>query len=112
MVFRATLACVVASAAFGLFSDTTQAQTQRPNVLLIITDDLGYADLGAYGAKDIPTPNIDQLIRSGVQFTDAYVTGVYCSPTRAGLMTGATRSALATSFSPKGSARGAWNGDR
>jgi len=102
MVFRAALACVVASAAFGLFRDTTQAQTQRPNILLIVTDDLGYADLCAYGGKDIPTPNIDQLIRSGVQFTDAYVTGVYCSPTRAGLMTGRYPQRFGYEFQPEG----------
>jgi arylsulfatase A-like enzyme len=56
--------------------------------VLIVADDLGYADIGVHGSKDIPTPNIDALAGRGVRFTDGYVTGPHCSPTRAGLMTG------------------------
>ena len=67
---------------------TAQTSAVRPNVVLIITDDMGYADLGVYGAKDIRTPNIDLLAREGVRFTDFYANGTTCSPTRAGLMTG------------------------
>ena len=59
-----------------------------PNVVLIITDDMGWADLGIYGARDVRTPNIDALARAGVRFTDFYSNGVLCTPTRAGLMTG------------------------
>ncbi|MEO8573543.1 MAG: sulfatase [Pyrinomonadaceae bacterium] len=66
----------------------SQAQTKRPNILIIVADDIGYGDIGPYGSKDIPTPNLDALARDGVRFTDAYVSGPYCSPTRAGLMTG------------------------
>ena len=64
------------------------AQEAAPNVVLIITDDLGYADLGAYGATDLNTPSIDAIGAAGVRFTDFYSNGVLCSPTRAGLMTG------------------------
>ena len=65
------------------------AQTQRaPNIVVIVSDDMGYADFGMHGSRDIRTPNIDALAREGVRFTDAYVSGPYCSPTRAGLMTG------------------------
>ncbi|MGH7677691.1 MAG: sulfatase [Gemmatimonadaceae bacterium] len=64
------------------------AAQARPNIVVIVADDMGYADIGPYGVKDIPTPNLDALAASGVRFTDAYVTGPYCSPTRAGLMTG------------------------
>lgn len=60
----------------------------RPNVVLIITDDLGYGDLGFQGCKDIPTPNLDALAAGGVRFSQAYVTGPLCGPTRAGLITG------------------------
>jgi arylsulfatase A-like enzyme len=60
----------------------------RPNILLIVTDDMGYGDLGLHGSRDIPTPNIDALMKSGTRFTDGYVSGPFCSPTRAGLMTG------------------------
>jgi arylsulfatase A-like enzyme len=56
--------------------------------VLIITDDLGYADVGVYGAKDLRTPNIDRLAREGVRFTDFYANATTCSPTRAGLITG------------------------
>jgi arylsulfatase A-like enzyme len=64
------------------------AQAERPNIVIIVADDLGYADIGVHGAKDIPTPAIDSIARNGIRFTDAYVSGPYCSPTRAGLMTG------------------------
>jgi arylsulfatase A-like enzyme len=67
---------------------TVEAQTDRPNVVIIVADDMGYADIGVHGCKDIPTPAIDSIARNGVRFTDAYVTGPYCSPTRAGLLTG------------------------
>jgi arylsulfatase A-like enzyme len=60
----------------------------KPNILIIVGDDMGYADVGFHGCKDIPTPNLDELAGSGVRFTNAYVTGPYCSPTRAGLLTG------------------------
>lgn len=64
------------------------AQGRRPNIVMIVADDMGYADIGVHGSKDIPTPNIDALARAGIRFTDAYVTGPHCSPTRAGLLTG------------------------
>src|SRR5687767_13861596 len=60
----------------------------RPNVVLIVTDDLGYADLGSYGAPDVKTPNIDRLAREGVRLTDFYANGATCTPTRTGLISG------------------------
>lgn len=63
-------------------------QPGRPNVVLIITDDMGWADLGSYGAADVRTPNLDKLARDGVRFTDFYANAVLCTPTRAGLITG------------------------
>jgi len=47
---------------------------QKPNLLLILTDDMGYGDLGCYGGKDIPTPNLDRLAAQGTRFTSAYAT--------------------------------------
>jgi arylsulfatase A-like enzyme len=61
----------------------------RPNFIVIFTDDQGYADLGAYGLRDdVKTPNLDRLAREGVLFTDGYITAPQCSPSRAGLLTG------------------------
>lgn len=64
------------------------AQVRKPNVLVILSDDVGWAEFGFQGGKDIPTPQIDSIARNGVRFTQGYVSGPYCSPTRAGLMTG------------------------
>jgi arylsulfatase A-like enzyme len=72
----------------------------RPNILLIVGDDMGYADVGFQGCKDIPTPNLDALATSGVRFTSGYVTGPYCSPTRAGLMTGRYQTRFGHEFNP------------
>jgi arylsulfatase A-like enzyme len=65
------------------------AQTNpRPNVVVFLSDDMGWADIGCYGAKDIRTPNIDRLARDGVKLTHCYSNGPVCTPTRCGLMTG------------------------
>lgn len=60
----------------------------RPNVLILLADDLGYADIGVNGCTDFATPNIDSIARNGVRFTSGYVSGPVCSPSRAGLITG------------------------
>lgn len=60
----------------------------RPNILVIIADDLGAADLSVYGSPEIKTPNLDKLAKSGVRFTQAYSAGAVCSPTRFALYTG------------------------
>src|SRR5262245_27021358 len=62
--------------------------SQRPNVVLIITDDVGYGDLGSYGAPDVKTAHIDSLARDGVRLTDFYANGATCSPTRTGRISG------------------------
>ncbi|QNN25247.1 sulfatase-like hydrolase/transferase [Planctomycetales bacterium ZRK34] len=61
---------------------------RKPNVIVILADDLGFADVGFHGCKDIPTPHLDRLAASGVRCTNGYVSHSFCSPTRAGLMTG------------------------
>lgn len=67
---------------------SSQAQPSRPNLIYIMTDDVGYGDLSSYGAPDLHTPVLDQMARDGVRFTNFYSNGPTCSPTRAGLMTG------------------------
>ena len=75
-------------AAFTVSGSGQTSQPQRPNVVLIMTDDAGYADLGVHGATDLRTPNIDGLARDGARFTDFYANGSSCTPTRAGLISG------------------------
>ena len=65
------------------------AQTRPPNVLFIFVDDQGYYDLSSYGADEVNTPRIDALAKDGVRFTDYYSAAPICSPSRAGLLTGA-----------------------
>ena len=59
-----------------------------PNVVIMFMDDMGYADIGPFGAKGYPTPNLDQMADEGRKFTDFYVTQAVCSASRAGLLTG------------------------
>lgn len=59
-----------------------------PNIVLIFADDLGYGDLGSFGARQIKTPNLDRMAREGVRLTNFYVTASVCTPSRAGLLTG------------------------
>jgi arylsulfatase A-like enzyme len=78
----------VAITVFPALASAQQGNNQRPNIVLIITDDVGYGDLGSYGAPDIKTPYIDSLARDGVRLTDFYANGATCSPTRTGLISG------------------------
>ena len=64
------------------------AETRPPNVVLILADDMGYADLGCFGAEKIKTPNIDRMAAEGTKFTSFYVAQAVCSASRAALMTG------------------------
>src|SRR5271170_7348220 len=76
------------------------AAERKPNIVILLADDLGYADVGFHGCKDIPTPNIDSLAKNGVRCTSGYVSGPYCSPTRAGLMTGRYQTRFGHEFNP------------
>jgi arylsulfatase A-like enzyme len=78
----------------------------KPNILIIVGDDMGYADVGFQGCKDIPTPNLDSLAASGVRFTSGYVSGPYCSPTRAGLLTGRYQTRFGHEFNPDSAGQG------
>ena len=96
---------LVVAAGYGWAED----QPSRPNVVLIVADDLGYGDLGFQGGKEIPTPRIDALAAGGVRFTSGYVSCPYCSPTRAGLMTGRYQQRFGHEFNPGNAARVAEN---
>jgi len=73
---------------FAIGSVSAGAQTTPPNIVVILADDLGYGDIGFNGCPDIPTPNIDSIAANGVLCTNGYSTHPFCSPSRAGLLTG------------------------
>jgi arylsulfatase A-like enzyme len=73
---------------------------RRPNILVIVADDLGYAELGCQGCKDVPTPHIDSLATNGIRCTQGYVSCPVCSPTRAGLLTGRYQQRFGHEFNP------------
>ncbi len=73
----------------------------RPNILLIVADDLGYNDVGFQGGRDIPTPHLDRLAAAGVRCTDGYVSYPVCSPSRAGFLTGRYQQRFGYEFNPK-----------
>jgi arylsulfatase A-like enzyme len=81
-------------------------KARKPNIVILLADDLGYADVGFHGCKDIPTPHLDALAKSGIRFTSGYVSGPYCSPTRAGLLTGRYQTRFGHEFNPGGKGHG------
>lgn len=86
---------------FSLFTSNTFASTKKPNIIFILTDDLGINDLSCYGRKDQPTPNLDRFANEGQRFTSAYCAQPICSASRAALLTGKTSARLhLTTFLP------------
>ena len=75
----------------------------KPNILIILADDLGYGELGCQGNPQIPTPHIDSIASGGVRFTQGYVTAPNCSPSRAGLCVGRFPTRFGHEFNPIGS---------
>ncbi len=73
---------------FGTILSTNGQTTEKPNVIIIFTDDQGYQDVGCFGATDIDTPNLDQMAKDGIRLTDFYAAQAVCSASRAALLTG------------------------
>ena len=108
---RRRLALLTGAAAALLGAWTTAAgqpapsgsrSARPPNVIIILADDLGYGDVGAFGGTLVPTPNIDALARSGVRYTAGYSTAAVCAPSRAGLLAGRHQSRFGFEFNPVG----------
>ncbi|HEY2843866.1 MAG TPA: sulfatase-like hydrolase/transferase, partial [Bryobacteraceae bacterium] len=74
--------------ALALSAGKSRAQTPPPNIVFILADDMGFADLSCYGRRDYTTPNIDRLASSGVKFAQAYANSAVCTATRVALITG------------------------
>ena len=87
------------------FTAHTTPSTQKPNIVIIFTDDQGYADVGCFGAKLIKTPNLDRMAGEGMKFTDFYVAAPVCTPSRAGLMTGCYPQRLSMAEMPRDDGR-------
>ena len=83
-----TILCCLAAVTPGSASAFSMERAEKPNIIIILADDLGYADVGCYGDTAIQTPNIDALADAGLQFTDFHSNGAVCSPTRAAFLTG------------------------
>lgn len=81
---------LIASLALALLAaaPTRAAEAAKPSIIVILADDLGYGDVGCYGATKIKTPNIDRLAQDGLRFTDGHCTSATCTPSRFALMTG------------------------
>lgn len=91
---------LVTTIAFFAAACVQAATEHKPNILLIVADDLGYGDIGVHGGKDVPTPNIDKLAASGVRCTSGYVAAPYCSPSRAAMLTGRAPTRFGHEFNP------------
>ncbi|WP_264538384.1 sulfatase-like hydrolase/transferase [Flavobacterium sp. N1736] len=87
-------------AAFLAQKDTSKSSEKKPNIIILLADDLGKYDISLYGGKATPTPQIDSLAASGVTFTDGYVSASICSPSRAGLLTGRYQERFGHEYQP------------
>jgi arylsulfatase A-like enzyme len=86
--------------ALHTFVTIARADQRPPNVIIIVTDDQGYSDLGCYGSREIKTPRIDRMAAEGMRFTDFYAPAPVCTPTRAGLLTGCHPQRLSLGYIP------------
>jgi arylsulfatase A-like enzyme len=97
VMLTALLACAAPAAA---------ADARKPNLVIFYADDLGYGECGCYGCKDIPTPHIDSIAKNGIRLTQGYVAATYCSPSRAGLLTGRYPTRFGHEFNEGGGEKG------
>jgi arylsulfatase A-like enzyme len=102
---RGAAAAVFTLAAVVTATLASAAEGSKPNIVIILADDLGWGELGAQGNTEILTPHIDSIAANGVKFTQGYVSGQYCSPTRAGLLTGRYQTRFGHEFN-EGEGRG------
>ncbi len=102
---RMAVALLLATAVGGRPAAAQRVENSRPtrpNIVILLADDLGYGELGCQGNHEIPTPHIDAIAARGIRFTDGYVTAPYCSASRAGLMTGTIQNRFGYEFNPIG----------
>ncbi len=100
--FQSRVNCMTRSLSLllALNLSLSAAAADWPNILVIVADDLGYSDIGVQGGRAVPTRNIDGLAASGVRCTSGYVTSPYCSPSRAGFLTGRYQTHFGHEFNP------------
>jgi len=89
-----------ASLCLPSWAHAADVAARKPNFILIVADDLGYADIGVHGCRDIPTPHIDSIAKNGARFTSGYVCAPVCSPSRAGMLTGRYPQRFGYEFNP------------
>ncbi len=99
MIFRILSICLCALLLAG---PASAASKQKPNIVIIFTDDQGYADVGCFGSVNIKTPHLDRMADEGMKFTDFYVAAPVCTPSRAGLLTGCYPQRLSMALMPRG----------
>lgn len=93
-IFNAKILTILALSVFSCSGEKTgntltqETKATLPNIIIFYVDDLGYGDLGSYGAKGVATPNVDKLVSEGIRFTDAHSTAATCTPSRYSLLTG------------------------
>src|SRR5262245_20615751 len=97
---RYRMLAVLVALGLALAARSQSPDTRRPNILILLADDMGYGDIIAMVCPDFKTPAIDSLARNGTRFSSGYVSGPYCSPTRAGLMTGRYQQRFGHEFNP------------
>lgn len=101
---RSTFLTLALSVVIGLSckeSEQAEKQSEKPNIILINMDDMGYGDVEAYGGIDYQTPHINRLAAEGMRFTNFYAASPACSPSRAALMTGSYPNRIGTGIISK-----------
>src|ERR1700733_11544574 len=98
--FRLCRGLAIAAASLMMAPALVAAEPGKPNIIMLVADDLGYGDPGFQGGKDVPTPHLDAPAKSGVRCTNGYVTCPVCSPTRAGVLTGRYQQRFGHEFNP------------
>ena len=100
-MLKNTIATLLLLFVFGALDPAAVTAEERPNIIFIFVDDLGWMDIGCYGNKLAETPHIDKLATAGMRFTDFYAAGAVCSPTRCAVQSGQNQARIGiTDFIP------------